>query len=302
MRFGLLGTGYWAEFTQGTALAAHPRAELTGIWGRNAEKAQGVAYRLGTSAYAEVDDLFEQVDAVAIALPPDVQAPLAERAAMAGKHLLLDKPLALSARVADEVVDAVEKSGVASVVFFTSRFMPKIVQALAEAERSGGWMAGHVTLLGSIYQPDSPYKDSTWRHEHGGLWDIGPHALSRLLPIFGPVQEVTALMGARQTAHVLLRHTSGVVTEMTLTLDAPAKVAASTTVLYGESGVVEIPNGAWDAVAAFGTAIDELMAVAGSGSGPSHPCDVRFAAQVVRILEAAQKSIDSGRAAVAVDG
>ena len=126
MRFGLLGTGFWAAQTQGAALAAHASAELVGVWGRDPAKAAAVAGPLGAAPYDDVDALIADVDAVAIALPPDVQAGLAARAAQAGRHLLLDKPLALTAAGADAVVDAVDAAGVASMVFFTNRFRPEI--------------------------------------------------------------------------------------------------------------------------------------------------------------------------------
>ncbi|MEK8169577.1 hypothetical protein NKH77_06515 [Streptomyces sp. M19] len=49
MRFGLLGTGHWAAATQGAALAAHPDAELVGVWGRDPAKAAALAGRLGAA-------------------------------------------------------------------------------------------------------------------------------------------------------------------------------------------------------------------------------------------------------------
>jgi predicted dehydrogenase len=294
MRFGLLGTGYWAETTHGAALAAHPRAQLGGVWGRDPAKTRALAERLGTIPYEDVDALLADVDAVAVALPPDVQAPLAARAAAAGKHLLLDKPLALTVPGAEAVVAAAERSGVASVVFFTGRFDPVVIEALAEAERVGGWTAARVTMLVSIYRSGSPYAQSAWRRQHGGLWDIGPHALSRLLPMLGPVRQVTAFAGARDTTHVLLRHVTGVVSEMALTLNAPADVSVFEVVLYGESGVVELPSGSIGAVEAFGDAIDQLIAQAGTAD-PRHACDVVFAAQVVRVLAAAEASARTGQ-------
>ena len=54
-----------------------------------------------------IDALIADVDAVAIALPPDVQAPIALRAARAGRHLLLDKPVALVTGMAAEIAAAV---------------------------------------------------------------------------------------------------------------------------------------------------------------------------------------------------
>ena len=72
MRFGLVGTGYWARETHATALAAHPGAELVGVWGRSFERATGLADSFGAKAYRDVDEMFADVDAVAFAVPPDV--------------------------------------------------------------------------------------------------------------------------------------------------------------------------------------------------------------------------------------
>jgi hypothetical protein len=69
----------------------------------------------------------------------DVQAPLAIRAAQAGKHLLLEKPVALSVADADKLAATVEEAGVASVVFFTWRFNTEIRAWLNDEQARGGW-------------------------------------------------------------------------------------------------------------------------------------------------------------------
>ncbi|HEX5566518.1 MAG TPA: Gfo/Idh/MocA family oxidoreductase, partial [Streptomyces sp.] len=122
MRFGLLGTGPWAELAHGPALRDHPGVELAGVWGRRPEAAADLAGRLGCRPYDDVDALIADCDAVAVALPPDIQAPLAVRAAEAGRHLLLDKPVATQVEDARAIAAAVERTAVASVVFFTMRF------------------------------------------------------------------------------------------------------------------------------------------------------------------------------------
>jgi predicted dehydrogenase len=277
MRFGLLGTGHWAAEAHGPALVASPDATLVGVWGRNPEKAALLAGRLGVRAYEDVDALLAEVDAVAIALPPDVQAPLAARAARAGKHLFLDKPLALSVTAADDVVAAVTEAGVHSVVFFTSRFRPEVAEILDEAVATGGWDGGRATILGSL--AGGPYDDSAWRHERGGLWDVGPHALSLLLPVLGPVARVTAAAGPHGTTTVLLTHDGGAVSTMTLSLASP--VSTWCIEFYGTGGWVSVP-GAGDG-AATDAAVRALAALAAGDTS----CDVRFARDVVAILEAA---------------
>src|ERR1700681_4139526 len=137
MRFGLVGTGYWAQITHAPALASTPGAELVAVWGRDQVAAATLAPEHGATAYADSGAFLDSVDAVAFAVPPHVQAPLAIRAAEAGKHLLLEKPIALSAETAGQLVAAVEKANVASVVFFTWRFNREIRAWLADEHARG---------------------------------------------------------------------------------------------------------------------------------------------------------------------
>jgi predicted dehydrogenase len=298
VRFGLLGTGYWAAQTQGAALAAHPSAELAGVWGRDQAKAKALAARFDATPYPDVDALLAAVDAVAVAVPPDVQADLAVRAARAGRHLLLDKPLALTAAAADEVVAAVDAAGVASLVFFTHRFRPEIETFLADAARTGDWYACRGVMHASIFHPGNPYGVSPWRRQHGGLWDIGPHALSILLPLLGDVTEVTAVDGPRSTVNVIARHRDGAASDLSLTLDAAPNAVAMEQVFYGEHGVAVVPgSGGTTPLRAFGHAVDRLQALAEAGPGARRdPCDVHFGRTVVRILAAADTARRERRA------
>jgi predicted dehydrogenase len=272
MRFGVLGTGYWAAETQATALAAHPDVELAAVWGRDPAKAHAL----------------DAVDAVAIALPPDVQADLAVQAANAGKHLLLDKPLALTVDAADAVVRAVDEAGVGSVVFFTNRFMPN-VDAFLNDVAARSWDGARATMFASIFQSGSPYAGSVWRRERGGLWDIGPHALSVVVPVLGPIANITALAGPHQTSYLLLRHESGAVSTLELTLDAPSAATHFEFTFYGEDGRVTVPDWGLSPVQAFGVVIDQLLSTVASGA--THPFGVHFARDVVAILAEAERQI-----------
>src|SRR2546429_8345968 len=117
LRFGLLGTGYWAAQTQAAGLAEHPDARFVGVWGRNPARVRALADRYAVRGYADVDALLADVDAVAVALPPDVQAPLAGRAARAGPHLRPAKPVALTAEAAARSLAALAPAGPSSLVF-----------------------------------------------------------------------------------------------------------------------------------------------------------------------------------------
>lgn len=294
LSFGLFGTGHWATEVHAAGLAAHPATRLAGVWGRDPAKAAALARRYDVPAFDDIDALIEAVDAVAVALPPNVQAEIATRAATAGRHLLLDKPLALSLPDADRVVAAVAQSGVASEIFFTSRFNPDVAAFVASAAAAGGWHAARVAIFGSIFQPGNPYGGSPWRREFGGLWDVGPHALSIVLPVLGPVTRVAALDGARGITHVLLHHAEGASSTLSLTLDAPPAATIWEGTFFGADGIQAVPSGTGSSVEAFRLAIDQLLEQIDSGSRDGR-CDVRFGREVVAVLAAADTARTEGR-------
>ncbi|MFI9049621.1 Gfo/Idh/MocA family protein [Streptomyces sp. NPDC053427] len=291
LRIGLLGTGPWARRVHAPVLAAHPGAVLSGIWGRRPAAAAELAQAHGTRAYATPDELFADCDAVSLALPPSVQAPLAVRAAEAGCHLLLDKPVATTVAGARAVADAAERAGSASVVFFTARFGEREGAWIAEQAAAGGWFTAHADWLGSVFadDSDSPYADSPWRREKGALWDVGPHALSVLLPVLGDAETVTAARGPADTVLLTLRHTGGAASSATLGLSAPRPASGVEVTLRGTAGTTTLPRRQAGPEPAFHRAVDALLEAARTGR--PHPCDIRFGVRVTEILAAAEEAL-----------
>ena len=91
LRTGLVGAGPWAEMFHVPMLSAGAGTTLEAVWSRRPEAAQAVAAEVGATPASTFEDLLDRCDAVAFAVPPDVQAELAPRAAAAGKHLILEK-------------------------------------------------------------------------------------------------------------------------------------------------------------------------------------------------------------------
>ncbi|MFF4275333.1 Gfo/Idh/MocA family protein [Streptomyces sp. NPDC001536] len=287
MRIGLLGTGPWAEGAHAPALSRHGELDFVGVWGRRPEAAKELASRFGTRAYDDVDALFADVDAVAVALPPAVQADLAVRAARAGCHLLLDKPLAPTVDEGRAVVTAAREAGVASVVFFTTRFQSVTEEWITEQAGVEGWFTARAEWLGAVFTTDSPFGASPWRREKGALWDVGPHALSVLLPVLGDVRRVAAAAhGPGDTVHLVLDHAGGASSTLTLSLTAPPAAAGAAVELRGEAGVAVLPRSPDGAVPALERAADALLAAARSGR--PHPCDAAFGLRVTEILATAE--------------
>ncbi|MFI7413734.1 Gfo/Idh/MocA family protein [Streptomyces sp. NPDC049627] len=295
MRIGLLGTGPWARMAYAPALSRHSELEFAGVWGRRAAAAKELADSHGVRAYDDVDTLLADVDAVAVALPPAVQADLAVRAARAGRHLLLDKPLALTVEEGRAVAEAAEEAGVASVVFFTARFQPETEAWITEQAASGGWFTGRAEWLGALFGGDgsNPFAASPWRREKGALWDVGPHALSVLLPVLGDARRVTAAApGPGDTVHLVLEHVGGASSTLALSLTAPPAAAGAAVELRGAAGVTQLPASSESAVSALIRAGDALLAA--SRTGQAHACDAAFGLRVTEILAAAEALLNGG--------
>lgn len=289
MRFGLVGTGPWAGLAHGPGLLAAEPVELVGVWGRNLGKAGSLAAELGVAAYDDYAALLADVEAVAFAVPPDVQAAMALEAAAVGKHLLLDKPVADTLEDAKALAAEAEAEGIASVVFFTDRFSPEARQWYAEVGRTAGWRGGWARMLAALDTPGNPFIDSAWRRERGALWDVGPHALSNLTAVLGPITGVTAVGGAGDLVHLVLTHSSGVTSTATMSLFGPAAAAGSELGLWGEAGTTLFPERTTPSVDALSTAAVELVACAESGD--SHPCDVAFGTHIVELLTIAESQL-----------
>ncbi|ELS58829.1 putative Oxidoreductase [Streptomyces viridochromogenes Tue57] len=270
------------------ALSRHGELDFAGVWGRRPAAAEELADTFGVRAYDDVEMLLADVDAVAVALPPAVQADLAVRAARAGCHLLLDKPLAPTVEQARAVAEAVEKAGVASVVFFTTRFQPETEAWISEQAVVEGWFTGRAQWLGAVFSGDgSPFAASPWRREKGALWDVGPHALSVLLPVLGDASRVAAAVrGPGDTVHLVLEHAGGASSTLTLSLTAPPAAAGAAVELRGTAGVTVLPESPEGVVDALIRAGDALLSA--SRTGHRHACDATFGLRVTEILAAAE--------------
>lgn len=279
LRLGVVGTGHWARTVHAAGAAAHPGADLVAVWGRDRAKAQAVAAEAGAAAYDDFEAFLDGVEVVSFAVAPHIQADLALRAATAGKHLLLDKPVALDVAAADRLVDATH--GLRTLVFFTGRFAPAWehwLQGLDPATLH----SGRVEWLSSA-APGSPYEGSLWRREHGALWDVGPHALSFLLPALGPVGAIRGRRGRGDHVELVLSHEGGATSSMKLSLTMPAPGSSRLVEFWGPGGRQVCPSSDIDSAAAYPQALTELLADI-EGRTPPHRCDVRFGRDVVDVL------------------
>ena len=200
VRWGIIGTGDVAEHKGGPPLYTVPNSRLVAVMSRKEAKVHDYAKRHGarrwyTDATALIDD--PEVNAVYIATPPNVHRELVEQAAAAGKHILLEKPMATTMDDCRAINEACRRHGVQLIVAFYRRFFPVVRQMneLIEAGAIGRPIRARA-LLTAFYHPCEDGERS-WLTDPliaggGFMMDAGIHRLDLFSHLFGEALDVAA--------------------------------------------------------------------------------------------------------------
>jgi len=252
-RVGLLGLG--------TIGRSHARAlaelrDLAVLVGRSGGAPMAAAEAgWPDAAHLSVQDLLdrEDIDVLAICSPSGAHAENALASLEAGKHVVVEKPLALAAGEADRIVSLAEEKGLGVHVISQRRLEPE-VQAVRVALEAG--LLGAVRLATTHvhwWRDESYYAAAAWRGEStgggGSLRNQGAHNVDLLRWLVGPVESVTAQSatlahapGAEDTTVATVRFVSGALGLISTSTATPPGTPATLT-LHCERGVVEIGQG-----------------------------------------------------------
>ncbi|MBQ0825059.1 Gfo/Idh/MocA family protein [Streptomyces tagetis] len=188
LSFGVLGCASIARRKMLPALVSHPRVRLAAVASRNADKAERCAAAFGCDAVTGYDRLLERpdIDAVYLPLPAGVRAEWITRALSAGKHVLAEKPLAVSADRARELVALARARGLLLMenFMFLQHSAHRTVRELVAAGRIGEPRAFTATFT----IPPLPKDDIRHRPELGGgaLLDLGTYTARAAQMFCGP--------------------------------------------------------------------------------------------------------------------
>lgn len=190
IRVAVVGAGYWGPNLIRN-FAACPDTELVAVCDRDEERlAQVLRPYPGVEAMTDFRRILDRADihAVAIATPVDTHAPLGVAALRAGKHVLVEKPLAGSVADAEQMVDAAAEADRVLMVDHTFIYSGP-VQTIKQIIDSGE--------LGDIYFVDSVRINlGMFQHDVNVVWDLAPHDLSILDYLVGRLPRSISAFGA----------------------------------------------------------------------------------------------------------
>jgi len=312
--FGIVGTGVIAAM-HAAAIATLPRARLAAVTDVT-DVADGAAAAFaaarGCAAEPGLDQLLARpdVDVVCVCVPSGLHAEVGVRAARAGKHLVVEKPIDVTLAAADRLIEAARAAGVALTVISQHRFDPGLIEL---KRLLGDGALGRLVLAeaSTKWYRTQAYYDSagwrgTWAMDGGSLMNQGIHYVDLLRWCMGPVTEVTAVCATQahqveveDTALAIVGFGSGAVGTI-LSSTAAYPGFPQRLEITGTDGTVIVEDGrivrrAFGPQA--GASEAEAIGALGAAADPAAIEVASHAAQIADLLAA----IEEGRAP-AVDG
>lgn len=208
LRVAVAGLGF-GEKVHLPALRASGATEPVALWHPRRERVQQAASAGALPGFTDFGALLAEpgIEAVVIATPPAPRFALAKAALNAGKHLLLEKPVGVSAEQVEELQRLAIRHGLQVAVNFEYRAVP-VFQQLAALLAAGvigdPWLVKLDWLMSSRADASRPWNWYAQRSEGGGvLGALGTHAFDMLHWLIGPTRELQGALSTAITARPL---------------------------------------------------------------------------------------------------
>jgi UDP-N-acetylglucosamine 3-dehydrogenase len=200
IKVGVVGAGFAGSF-HARAYAKVPGVEVAVIADQNGSKAAALAAEVGARAETDVEAILldPSVDIVDVALPTPLHPQYAIRAFEAGKHVVIEKPLALSVNEADAIIDAAQASGKFLMVAHVLRFWPEYIaiRKVLQSGRLGQPRIATAYRLSNLPQWATWFRDPAMTG--GSVLDLHIHDLDMVNWLFGQPRRVRAIGAKGET-------------------------------------------------------------------------------------------------------
>ncbi len=245
LRIGLIGTGAMGQ-THAHAWD-QTAANLCGIVSRSEETAQTLARQYDATVYESLDSMLPHIDVLDICTPTDLHHEMALAAAAAGVHVVCEKPLARTAKHAQEMIDVCDAAGVKLLVAQVVRFFPEY--ALAQKKIASGDI-GDVAVIRLKRGSSQPVGENKWfldQEKSGGMiLDLMIHDFDFARWLGGEVETVFAKSVRQENpeaevdhALAILTHKNGVISHIEGSWAYPPPLFRTQIEVAGSNGFIQ---------------------------------------------------------------
>ncbi|HBG23049.1 MAG: Gfo/Idh/MocA family oxidoreductase [Syntrophaceticus sp.] len=196
INFGIIGCGRIA-YKHAEAIKKNEKANLLCVCDVIKERAVDYKDKYGAqNHYTDYHELLKNPDlnVVSICTPSGMHAEMGIAAAKAGKHVIVEKPMAMSLQDADDLIQACEDNGVKLAVCFQNRFNPPVQRLRRALEEGRFGKLTHASAVVRWFRPQDYYDQAPWRgtraNDGGCLMNQSIHNIDLLQWMMGPVESV----------------------------------------------------------------------------------------------------------------
>lgn len=254
LKWGLIGAGDIVRKRVAPALVDLENCELVSVSRSRAELAESFAREFGIKKwFADWSELVKdsEIDAVYIATPVYLHKEQTIFAANHGKHILCEKPMAMTVAECDEIIAACQANNVKLGIAYYRHFYPIInrIKEIIASDEIGKVSVAQINAFEYLeMSPDSPRYWFLQKEKSGGgpMMDFGCHRLEVLTNIFGKVTNLQSILAnvffereVEDTATAILQFESGVCANLTVT--HAANEPQDTLYIFGTKGSIHIP-------------------------------------------------------------
>lgn len=194
----VVGTGFGQKIHI-PGFQIHPQTHLAAVYHRDRDQADAIAKEYDIpQGCSRLDDILAlpEVDAVSISTPPFLHYEMAKQVLQAGKHLLLEKPMTLSAAEGRELYHLAAQKGVVAMMDFEFRFVPAwqlFAEYLADGYTGNKRLIKIDWLVAGRADPQRAWNWYAQKDKGGGaLGAVGSHAFDYIHWLFGPIKRLCA--------------------------------------------------------------------------------------------------------------
>jgi len=278
LKVGLVGAGGIAR-PHMVAFVRNPHVEEVHVADPSAEAQQRLCDEFGIikHAVAGYEDLLadDTIDVIDICTPHHLHHPIAMAAFKAGKHVITEKPIAMTLKQADEMIAVAKRAKRRLFVALCQRMFPAHIEAkkIIDAGEIGTPFLGIANIIGNEFDRmnDPTSWKGDWKRAGGGaLIDTGYHAVYMLQHFLGPARAVTAMTKrlrlepkhkADDTSVVALEMSEGVMASIVVTYCATGDRWSESRQIIGPKGSLLIRDNPEDEVPLIGVAGGELIPI-----------------------------------------
>src|SRR5512136_2157745 len=196
IRVGLVGLGFSGSLHADAYFAIKDKAELVAVCDIDKEKADMMACCYNAKAYTDFEKMLENenLDAIDLCVPHHLHSKLVIAAAEAGKHVMVEKPMATTVEEAEKMIEATKKASVKFMVAEDQVHLPahKLAKELIDKDAIGKIFM--VRVVSAVY--DIPEDDKGWKldpRNKGVLLDMAAHYFMVLYWMIGKIEKVCAI-------------------------------------------------------------------------------------------------------------